>query len=129
MWQAEQGSKQTDDRQILDAVRSFIERPGESRFASRSATSAHPVRERAGYTEEDPGTGQVTYLFLASGLREALSGQDLKRGLIALDRAGWLVKGNGDRHRLQRKIQGKNTNVYAVSLPDDELDAAEDIHA
>jgi len=125
LWQSEQGSRQAEDRQILESVRSFIERHGESRFAPRHATSAHPIRERAGYTEEDPATGQVTYLFLASGLREALSGQDLKRGLIALARAGWLVKGSGDKHRLQRKIQGKNTNVYAVSLPDDELDDAD----
>jgi putative DNA primase/helicase len=125
LWQSEQGSGQTEDQQILESVRSFIERHGESRFAPRHATSAHPIRERAGYTEEDPATGQVTYLFLASGPREALSGQDLKRGLIALARAGWLVKGSGDKHRLQRKIQGKNTNVYAVSLPDDELDDAD----
>ncbi|MBK1621834.1 hypothetical protein CKO42_26355 [Lamprobacter modestohalophilus] len=90
LWQSEQGSGQTEDRQILESVRSFIERHGESRFAPRHATSAHPIRERAGYTEEDPATGQVTYLFLASGLREALSGQDLKRGLIALaGPAGW----------------------------------------
>ena len=39
---------------------------------------------------------------------------------------GWLVKDSGDKHRLQRKIQGKNTKVCAVSLPDDELDDAEE---
>ncbi|WPL15982.1 Superfamily II helicase [Thiorhodovibrio winogradskyi] len=98
-----------------------------ARAFSRSVTSGPPTRDRAGYTEEDPGTGQVTDLFLASGLREALSGQDFKRGLIALDRAGWLGKGGGDRYRLQRKIQGKNINVYAVSVPEDELDDAREI--
>lgn len=40
---------------------------------------------------------------------------------------GWLVKGSGGyKHRLQHKVQGKNTKVCAVSLPDDELDDAEE---
>lgn len=34
-------------------------------------------------------------------LREALSVQDLKRGLIALARVGRLVKGSSDKHRLR----------------------------
>lgn len=119
LWRDQRGKGSTEDRQILDAVRSFIEKHGDSRFSERNGDSRHLVRDRAGYTEAEM-TGGQTYLFLSSGLREAIAGHDLSRALAALHKAGWLNPSATGRHLVQKKIDGRNTAVYAVQLPDDE---------
>ncbi|WP_295543965.1 DUF927 domain-containing protein [uncultured Thiohalocapsa sp.] len=116
-WQAKRGRGNAEDRQILDAVRSYIERHGDSRFDDRSTGSRHLIRDRAGYTEDGPDG--VVHLFLPSGLRDAVAGHDLTRALATLSAAGWLIHGAGRKHRVQRKIDGRNTGVYAVRIPDD----------
>lgn len=119
VWRSDRGQGSAEDQQILDAVRSFIERHGDSRFSERNGESRHIVRDRSGYTEADPAGGMI-YLFLSSGLREAIAGHDLSRALSALNQAGWLKPSANGKHMVQKKVEGRNTSVYAIQLPDDD---------
>jgi len=118
-WRDHQGSGQTEDRQIRDGIRSFIERHGDSRF-SRGGEDT-PVRERAGYIE-DQGNGPV-YLFNKTALQEAAGRNDIRRILDALDASGWIAEREPDgKRRARRTIHGRKSEYYAVR-PDMEGDA------
>lgn len=117
-WRDERGQGSAEDQQILESVRGFIERHGETRFTDRVNPSPHGTRDRAGYVEVDPQSGERTYLFLGSGLREAIGGFDLKRGIAALSSAGWLRREDARQAASVRKIEGAAHRVYIVGLPD-----------
>lgn len=119
LWQSERGQGSTEDRQILEAVRSFIERHAEARFSSFEGLSQHGTRDRAGFTETCPVTGEAHYLFLTAGLREAINGHDLKRAISALTAADWLIRKDPTKASSQKKISGSNHRVYIIRLPDD----------
>jgi putative DNA primase/helicase len=73
----------TETRQILDSVRDFIARHGDSRFSElKSASPKQPVRDRASYWE-DKDTGRM-FLFNSPALTEAGQGFDMRRVLDAL---------------------------------------------
>lgn len=101
-------------------MRSFIERHGETRFTNRLDPSPHGTRDRAGYVEVNSKTGERAFLFLSSGLREAINGHDLKRGIAALSAAGWLRREDARQAASVRKIEGTSHRVYIVELPDEE---------
>jgi len=114
-WRQQRGSGQTEDRQILDGIRDFIERYGDVRFRPKpSSNESHSASApRAGYIE-DQGDSRV-YLFNNSALREAAGGYEMRRILDAVDAAGWLAerKSDGKRHT-RRTINGQTTALYAV---------------
>ncbi|NBC49633.1 MAG: hypothetical protein GVY22_16985, partial [Gammaproteobacteria bacterium] len=118
-WRNHRGQASAEDQQILEAVRSFIDRHGDSRFSPRNGDSRHVIRDRAGFIDRETD-GRPVYLFLPSGLSEAVAGHDISRALLTLKSAGWLKTKDDGGHRLQRKIDGRNTGVYGVLLPDDD---------
>jgi putative DNA primase/helicase len=115
-WRDRRGTGNAEPRQILEAVRDFIDMHASSRF-ERIGTTGPVVHGRAGWVE-GRGDGDVVHLFTRAGLREATSGHDMTRALNVLDRAGWLVPGPSGR-RTQRKIGGCNVRLYVVSLPEE----------
>jgi putative DNA primase/helicase len=79
-----------EDQEILTAVRAFVEKHGESRFAALdtdNSVSEPIIRDRAGYwTGGGPTANEPRlYLFTTGGLREATIGFDFPRVLKALD--------------------------------------------
>ncbi len=116
-WRNHRGAGTTEDRAILDSIRSFIDRFGDSRFTSTDDNSAvHTVTGRAGYYVEC--SNERTYLFNLPGLKEAAGvGYDIKRVIETLTRAGWLARGSKGESSTQRKINGTNTRFYSVTLP------------
>ncbi|CAM3510946.1 DUF927 domain-containing protein [Halomonas lysinitropha] len=120
-WKAGQGSVQTEHEQILDKVRSFIERHGDARFSSLKSNSV-PVRDRAGWwRDEDKGR---VYLFNNTAMREALDGFDLRRGLDALETAGWIAEREEGVRSVRMRIDGRRARVYAIR-PIDDVEASE----
>ncbi|QEL09960.1 DUF927 domain-containing protein [Kushneria phosphatilytica] len=115
-WKDFRGEGQTETRQILQAVESFITRHGDARFAGinnePSVTGVSVVRERAGWWR-DTLEGRV-YLFTADGLHEALQGFDFKRGLTALDEAGWIVERDRDKRSKKIRVSGGLYNLYCI---------------
>jgi len=111
-WRGQHGSGQTEDRQILDGIREFIERHGDSRFSSTAANTT--IRERAGYTENHGDV--VVYLFNNSALHEAAGSYETRRIIDALEAAGWLAeREDASKRRVRRKINGQQVRLYAVS--------------
>lgn len=118
-WRSARGQGRTETRQVLEAVTSFIESHGDSRFSVLQPSSAEKVINRAGYWD-DTAQGRV-FLFTASALQEATSGFDKRRVLEALDSEGWLVKADAGKRSKRIRAGGKVTAFYAI-LPK-ELDA------
>ncbi len=129
VWRDARGSGNAEASKILNAIRDFIERHGDTRFTDISQPSARPLRgERAGYTKSIDG--RLVHLLTPGGLGEAIKGFDRKRTLDVLTAAGWLLgkPGSKGERRLQSKIDGRNVGLYGIRLPDDEQgsDAATD---
>jgi putative DNA primase/helicase len=112
------GAKNGDHQKVLDAVRSFIERHGSSRFLSVAAADPDkPVKcyEQAGWFAEE-GTKGTVYLFHAAGMREATKGFDFKYALRVLQEAWAMPPPNPKTgtHSRMRSIDGKKERVYEV---------------
>jgi putative DNA primase/helicase len=113
IWRASRGGGNNERAQILDQVSAFIERHGDSRFTRANSTNDIIVRERAGWWEADDDNR--TYLFMASGMREALKGFDFGRALDVLQEAGALSPPKADGKRAwPRRIDGRQERVYHI---------------
>jgi putative DNA primase/helicase len=115
LWQEFRGQGQTEDRQILQAVREFIMRNGDSRFSPIDNQDNH-VRDRAGYWR-DVADGRV-YQFSSAGLKDAAIGFDIRRILDALESAGWIVEHDQDKRSKKTKVSSKPIPLYWI-LPTD----------
>lgn len=112
-WQAERGAGPSEDRQILKALRGFIDRHGGSRFQSVKA-GADAVRDCAGYWEERPQGGRL-YLFTLDGLEEATKGFDISRVVRTLDGAGALAKKESGKHQHRKRLpDGSKRGLYWI---------------
>ncbi|SHL26117.1 DUF927 domain-containing protein [Halomonas caseinilytica] len=119
-WSAGQGGVRTEHEQILANVSDFIERHGDARFSSMDADPAHTpaVHNRAGWWRED-AQGRA-YLFTTGGLIEALGSFDLKRGLDALEAAGWIVERETNARSVRVQLSGRRGRFYAIRPTDGE---------
>jgi len=114
LWRANRGEGNDERRQILDALASFLECHGDSRFAPMSCSNAN-LRDRAGWWEYDKH-GDRVYLFTSKGLKDALKGFDVKRYLEVLEDCGVIPKrkaGSSERAKTMR-IDGQSVRVYTV---------------
>jgi len=114
IWQKYFGSGNIEDNQILESIRDFIDRYGDSRFSEIHDNRI--VHERAGYWKDD--NNQRLYLFNKSGLSEALQRNGLNRGIKTLKKHGWLICKN-QRNTIQQRIRGDRLRFYCVKIPDD----------
>lgn len=112
LWRAHRGPGQTEDRQILDSIRRFINRHGDARFSAEHAGDGPPVRDRAGYWR-DSEHGRL-YLFHADALNEAAPGYGNRRILDALDTAGWLAERENRKRSIRITVAGDLKRVYAI---------------
>ena len=114
-WRAARGSGSTETRQILEAVRDFLDTQGDCRFSDMDATDNHRATpNRAGYWRETT-EGRV-YLFNGPALREACPGYDMRRILDALEEAGALPKVEpGQKRAKQYKIHGTKALLYPIT--------------
>ncbi len=112
IWVEHRGRGNDERRQVLEAVSSFLNRHGDSRFSPTN--EAFSVRDRAGWWE-DRDEARV-FLFTGDGLREALRGFDFRRALDVLQAEGVLPPpdANGERAR-SRRINGRKVRVYPIA--------------
>ncbi len=125
-WQEFRGEGQTETRQILECVQSFIERHGDGRFSGLHESDRTRdndnidqkpiVRDRAGYWK-DTDDGRV-YLFNSSALKEAAIGYDLKFILRTLKDSGWIIAHDVKRHSKKVRVENRSLNLYWI-LPTD----------
>ena len=115
LWLNERGTLPPEDEAILEGVKSFIERHGDSRFSELNPpkTTQQPiVSNRAGYWA-DMTRGRVFY-FQKAELEEAAKGYDAKTIASALDKAGWLYEKESGRLATKKRINGTPKRLYAV---------------
>ncbi|MEQ6472147.1 DUF927 domain-containing protein [Comamonas sp. wu1-DMT] len=117
-WLAQRGevSGNAEQDQVVQAVLSFVERHGDSRFSDAAGPyddrTQSAVRDRAGWWE---GAGEgVQFLFTKDGMREALKGFDFSRALKVLQHAGVLSPGVDGKSTRQKRIHSRNVRVYVV---------------
>lgn len=110
-WQSGQGNMQNEHEQILANIQRFIERHGDARFSSLTGDTTL-VRDRAGWWK-DGSQGRI-YLFNTAALQEALGGFDQKRGLDALEAAGWIAERDRQARSVKVRIAGSRPRLYAI---------------
>jgi len=106
----------TEHREILRAIRDFLERFGESQFSELDAVPQGPtIHDRAGYWEQDRNGSRI-YLFTGGGLRKATKGYEFRRVLQALDDAGAFTdKGEGGERAKNRRTHDGQTKLYHIN--------------
>jgi len=120
LWLDERGHDNDEKRKIIEQVCGFIDRHGDARFsnAKEMPSDRSPIiRDRAGWWQ-DTEDGRV-YLFTSDGMREALKGTDLSRGLDALQDEGMLPtpKPGSKRLKSERIAGHKGTKkVYPITI-------------
>jgi putative DNA primase/helicase len=118
LWRATRGKGNDEKRQIAEAVSSFIERHGDSRFSNSDPGISDPLEpmriNRAGWWRDTDGSRH--YLFTTEGMREALKGFDFRRALDTLQALGALPEpeAGGERARFFR-IGGRGMKLYPIN--------------
>jgi len=111
-WQEFQGAAQTEDKKILQAISSFVDKYGDSRFSSQHDGSK-TIYERAGWYKET--NGKRTYMFTDTGLQDAVPGYEKKRVIDALNSHNALTeKDNGRQNKKTRTTSGLKYLYYVV---------------
>lgn len=122
-WRSFRGQGQTESRQILEGIRNFIDRHGDSRFSGLdqekyssyigdNINQRPVVRDRAGYYK-DTNKGRI-FLFNSSALKEAAPGYDLKCILRALNEAEWITNKDTGKNSKKIKVDGQSFSLYWI---------------
>lgn len=124
------GAKNTERRDILRAVRNFIERHGQSRFQAVTAAGApldnfqRPISNRAGYSYHLEGVGTVYYVMPSA--YDEICGTKSKRTVSkVLADAEWLVPGGGGKMSKLHSLGGEGQKRYytfAVKAMTDDIE-------
>lgn len=120
-WQTQHNGSYTEDEQILYAVRDFIERYGDSKFAPLKSDlrSTAPAHDRAGFWK-DSVDGRI-YCFFPAALERTVLGFDKNRITYTLEQAGWLIdKDKGRRTKKFVLSDGTKISLYAIKPYDSE---------
>jgi putative DNA primase/helicase len=114
-WRNHRGIGATEDKVILESIKDFIDRFGDSRFTPK-VDNGTPIRaDRAGWYL-DGNNDERTYLFTSVGLKDATTGYDQKRVIEALTNACWLIRDSNGHPTTQHKIQRRNIKLYVITL-------------
>lgn len=114
-WRKHRGVGATEDKVILESIRDFIDRFGDTRFTPKVENEITIKADRAGWYSGD-AYSERTYLFTSAGLKDATVGYDKKRVIEALIKVKWLTCDSYGKSATQHKIQGRNIRLYAVTL-------------
>lgn len=109
-WRESQDEDRTEDERILQSVRNFIVKHGDSRFSETNDDKS--VINRAGWFKNiDQGT---VFMFNPSALDEAGGGFSRNRIVETLNRAGWIVDKDGDRFTTKTSIKNRKIGLYHI---------------
>ena len=110
------GTGSHEDRAAVEQVVTFLEKHGSSRFENKDG-KGQPVRDRAGFWEEESGIR--LYHVLPGAFREMVAGFEPKRAAQAVLSAGLLRR--GDKLQRQERLPGLGkVRVYTIALAGEE---------
>ena len=123
-WLKARGGNNTnmEQHQVREAVASFIEAHGSSRFQAMGREAAL-VYNRAGWRDESRGS--VRYLFTSAGIREAVKGFELRRALDILEQCGALPPAKADGKRSTSRRVGGGEQAWVYEIDPDKLHGGE----
>jgi putative DNA primase/helicase len=112
-WRKSFGGGDTEDRQIKEAVRAYVEMYGDARFTdTKGDTRLHSVR--SGYWKD--GANGREWLFSKSGLMEAVKGYDLKKAVDVLKKCGWLMLDGQGKSKKPLRLNSGVERFYFISF-------------
>ncbi|MGV1046850.1 DUF927 domain-containing protein [Limnohabitans sp.] len=119
-WREQNGTGDIEQKQILQAVKDFIDVHGNGRFVGVDAAFDDKLRvnNQAGYWKNDPVTGEKIFLFNRAAINEALKTNGLEQGIKTLKRLNWLMCDKGNNTRPHR-VNGKLERFYTVKIPNE----------
>jgi putative DNA primase/helicase len=99
LWRSYRSKGDAEPIKILEAVRDFLDRHGDSRFTDITNVLPNPlIRDRAGWWREGGEAGRE-YLFTSAGLRDATKGFDVTRVVMVLQEKGVIPPAGKDGKR------------------------------
>ena len=120
-WSNHRGKGSTEDKVILEAIRDFVNRYGDTRFTYKIDRGETIGQARAGWYVDEPAKDRM-YLFTSAGIKDASTGHDLKLVIDVLTRSGWLIRNEKDGYPTKgHKIQGRNQKLYQVIIKEGDL--------
>lgn len=110
-WLEFQGKAHTEDEKILQNIRNFIAKHGDSRFSEFNDVATKTINRAGWYKDVDDDR---VYMFTAEALKEA-SGFDMPRTCRTLDKAGWIVAKDKDKSYTKKTyVQKRSINLYHI---------------
>ena len=118
-WRMFQGSSQNEHSRILQDIKGFIAKHGDSRFSPHKANSGaeYPVYNRAGWYKDDGG--ERVYMFLPEALEAAGSKFDRNRIVAALSQVGWIVEYDIDRKTKKTRTPSGLQSLYYICIKEE----------
>lgn len=118
-WQMFQGTSQTEDSKILEAVSDFICKHGDSRFSPLPSNAENKVvQNRAGWFKDSGG--KRIFMLTPAALEEAGGGYDRPRILDTLSRYALIVDKDTGRLTKKTRTSAGLKNLYHICISDPE---------
>lgn len=119
-WMNNRTQGSTEDTQILQGIRDFIQRHGNSRFSplstGNSAEDNAVIRDQAGWYKKE--TDGRIWMFTREGLQEASGDHTIKSVTKALHQSEWLItKGSEGRKSITTRVMGSNQRLFHIKIP------------
>lgn len=120
-WLAEFGTGNREEKQILDAVKSFIDRNGvkfQVHTVDRDGVNLMDIPDRAGFKRKDSDGDGFSYFVYISQIERLAEGHSTKAIVTALKRANWLTLDHEGRPSITRRMAGQSSRFYVITPKD-----------
>jgi putative DNA primase/helicase len=116
-WKIDTTSGLTEEDRILEYIRTFIDKNGDTRFSMLgSFLLDNNMRDRAGWFKD---SGDVrTYMFFGYALDEAAKKYERARIVKALKKANWLCDHDTGRNTKKTRVPGGTKDLYYIKVPE-----------
>jgi putative DNA primase/helicase len=124
-WREFRGKGQSEDAKILQMIREYVERYGDSRFTAtfesqfETGLPTNSLRSTVGQIRSGwyrTFDGQQQWLFQKSGLGDATVGFNYKRVITALKKAGWLLADSEGKNSSPVRVNGDLKRVIIITI-------------
>jgi putative DNA primase/helicase len=120
-WQQSQSGRHTEDSRILDSVRNFIIKHGDSRFSKHGGSFAiddRAIINRAGWYKDTHD--KRVFMLTQEAIQEAGGGYDKNRIIAALSKHHWIVERDSDRQAKKTRTPQGYDYLYYLAIPEEE---------
>jgi uncharacterized protein (DUF927 family) len=116
-WLAEFGTGNREEKQILEAVKSFIDRNGvkfQVHTVDREGINIMDVPDRVGFKTKDSDGDGFAYLVYNSQLERLAEGHSKTAIIAALKNANWLRLDREGKSSIKKRIAGQSERFFVI---------------